>query len=235
MRRLGPLYGGAVALIHSTPWPWPADAHGDERAPGWVVVLGVPIGLAAWLVAALARALRLPDSVAALLGLAALTVASAAIVERGLARRIDELDRAERTPGVAAIVTLVFAVLVRAAAVLAIPPAHWLGTFVAAAVIGRWSAVFLQALGEPILDDHAPRSLVAARTAPWPFALLTLGVVLVVALALGRAGLAALVIAGALAFAVGLDAERRDRGLSAPVVAVAAAIGELVALLAACA
>lgn len=235
MRKLGPLYGGAVALIHSTPWPWPSDAQGDERSPGWVVVLGLPVGLAAWLAAELARGLRLPASVAALLGLAALTLASAAIVERGVAQRIDELDRQERTPGVAAVVTLVFAVLVRAAAVISLPPAHWLGAFVGAAVLGRWCAVFLQALGDPILDDHAPRSLVAARTSPWLTAALTIAVAFVAGAALGRAGLVAMAIGGALAFALGVDAQRRDRGLSAPVVATAAAVGELVALLAACA
>ena len=40
-RRLGPLYGGAVALVHSTPWRWPlALGDGDEaRSPGWIVAL----------------------------------------------------------------------------------------------------------------------------------------------------------------------------------------------------
>lgn len=235
MRRLGPLYGGAVALVHSTSWPWPGEVHGDARAPGWVIVLGLPIGLAAWLVAALARGLHLPGAVAALLGLATLTFASAAIVERGVARRIDELDRAERTPGVAAVVTLVFVVLVRAAAVLAIAPAHWLGAFVGAAVLGRWGAVLVQALGEPLTGERAPRSLVCARVSPWHTAVLAAFVAIVAAFAMGQAGLAAFAIGSALAFALGLDAERRDRGLSAPVVATAAAVAELVALLAACA
>ena len=46
MRRLGPLYGGAVALVHSTPWQWP-DAVADEpRSPAWLVALGALIGAA---------------------------------------------------------------------------------------------------------------------------------------------------------------------------------------------
>jgi len=31
-RRLGPLYGGAVALVHSTPWRWPTEVGDDPRA-----------------------------------------------------------------------------------------------------------------------------------------------------------------------------------------------------------
>ena len=42
-----------------------------------------------------------------------------------------------------------------------------------------------------------------------------------------------MVLAAAAAFALGLDAQRRDKGLSSPVVAMAAAIAELVLLLAA--
>src|SRR5690349_16132387 len=89
MRRLGPLYGGAVALVHSTSWRWP-DAVGHEaRSPLWLVVLGLPIGFVAWLVAAVARGAGLPAGVAGVLGLAMLAVASAALVERGLAERFD--------------------------------------------------------------------------------------------------------------------------------------------------
>ena len=105
--------------------------------------------------------------------------------------------------------------------------------FLATALAGRWAAVFLQAIGDPILDDHAARSLVAA---PAPgLVTATLGVLVAAActFALGRAGLAAVALATAAAFVLGVDAQRRDNGLSAPVVAVAAAIGELFVLLAA--
>ena len=241
MRRLGPLYGGAVALVHSTPWRWPDTIGGEARNPGWIVALGLPIGLVAWLVASAGHALGLPPTIDALLGLTMLSLASAGIVERGLADRIDSLSggaaamsaRAVRTPGSVAIVSLVLVTLLRAFSVVAVAPSHWLGLFVATAVAGRWAAVFLQAIGDPIIDDDAPRSLVATPAPAWLVIALSIGAAAIGIVAFGKVGLLALVVAAALAFAIGLDAHRRDRGLSGPVVATAAAIGELVMLLAA--
>src|SRR3569623_1824741 len=82
-RRLGPLYGGAVALVHSSSWKWPTDVSGDARSPAWVVAVGVPVGGVAYLAAAILRALHLPITVAAIVGLAVLSLASAGLVERG--------------------------------------------------------------------------------------------------------------------------------------------------------
>jgi len=224
-RKLGPLYGGAVALVHSTSWRWPDDVRDDTRSAGWVVAVGLPIGVVAYLAAACVRALHLPLAVAALVGLAVLSAASAALVEKGVFERISEQ--------VPAILVLIFTTLVRAAAIVSVAPAHWLGVLVATALVGRWTAVFLQAIGDPILDDHAPRSLVATPGAPWLTAALGLAVAAIATLALGKAGLFAMLLAAAAAFALGVDAQRRDHGLSAPVVATAAAIGELLVLLAA--
>jgi adenosylcobinamide-GDP ribazoletransferase len=237
-RRLGPLYGGAVALVHSTPWRWPAEVSESPRAAGWLVALGVPVGAAAWCVAALAHAAGLPPAIAALLGLAALSLASATLVERGLAERIDHWDHRDgrdagsaRAPGVAALLALVFVTLVRAAAIAALPPSRWLGVLVATAVVGRWAAMFLQALGDPIEPDGARRSLVAAPAPAWLVAAIGLGVAVLAVLALGKAGIVALAAAALAAFGLGLEAQRRDGGLSAPVVATAAALGELAVLL----
>lgn len=263
MRRLGPLYGGAIALVHSTPWRWPGslsrDALGgvastETRSPFWVVALGLPIGLVAYAVAVLVRAVGLPSPIAALLGLAMLTFASAALVERGVVERLDRDHRraadaanaagisslgANGSPSVLAILVLVFGTLVRAAAIVSATAmstassSHWLGVFVATALVGRWAAVFLQGLGDPILDDDAPRSLVVTPPPAWLTGALSIGVAVIVGLALGKVGILALVIVAAAAFALGLDAQRRDNGLSAPVVACAAAVAELVVLLAA--
>lgn len=234
-RRLGPLYGGAVALVHSTPWRWPAEVGDSPRAAGWMVALGAPVGAAAWCVAALSHAAGLPAGVAALLGLAALSLGSAALVERGLAERVDHWDgRADagsRAPGVAALLALVFVTLVRAAAITALPPSRWLAVLVATAVVGRWAAMFLQALGEPIAPDDARRSLIAAPPPPWLVAVISLGVAALAILALGKAGLLALALAAIAAFGLGLEAQRRDGRLSPPVVATVAAIGELAVLL----
>lgn len=232
-RRLGPLYGGAVALVQSTPWRWPGEVAGDDaRGAGWLVVLGLPIGAAAWCVTALARGAGLPVAICALLGLAALTAASAALVERGLAARVDHWDgHVERTRGVAALLVLVFATLIRAAAVTSVLPSRWLGVLVATALVGRWAAMFVQALGDAITPDRTRRSLVAAPAPAWLVAAISIGVAVVVVLAIGKAGVLALAIAAIAAFALGLEAQRRDGGLSAPAVATVAAVGELAVLL----
>jgi cobalamin synthase len=237
MRRLGPLYGGAVALVHSTPWRWPQAIGPDERfatrAGGWIVAVAIPIGVIAWIAAALANGVGMPPTVASLIGLAVLSLASAALVERGLAEQIDRWggDVRPQAPSAVAVVALVFAILVRAAAFVSLPPSRWLGVLVATALVGRYAAVFLQAIGDPIMDDDSPRSLVAAPTPAWLTAALGVGVAALSIVTLGKAGVVALAITAGLAFALGLDAQRRDRGLTAPVVATAAAIGELTVLL----
>ncbi|HEV7555700.1 MAG TPA: hypothetical protein VGO00_09615, partial [Kofleriaceae bacterium] len=78
-RRLGPLYGGAVALAHSTPVRWPELATDESRSPSWIVVLGAPIGVLAYVVAALGQAVGLPAAVSSTLGIVMLSVASAAL------------------------------------------------------------------------------------------------------------------------------------------------------------
>lgn len=238
-RRLGPLYGGAVALVHSTPWRWPAAVGEDPRSAGWLVALGAPVGALAWLAGTLVHVAGLPTTVAALVALATLSLASAALVERGLAERIDQWDRGARggrdrearSPGVAALLVLVFVTLVRAAAILSLAPSAWLAVLIATAVVGRWSAMFIQALGDPITDDEAGRSLVAAPAPAWLVAAISLGVAVITVVAVGKAGILALALAAFAAFALGLDAQRRDGGLSGPAVATVAAVGEIAVLL----
>lgn len=245
-RRLGPLYGGAVALVHSTPWRWPAEVGDSPRTAGWLVALGAAVGAAAWCIAALAHAAGLPAGVAALLGLAALSLGSAALVERGLAERVDHWDgrgaqwdgrsaAGSRAPGVAALLAVVFVTLVRAFAIAALPPERWLGALIATAVVGRWAAMFVQALGEPIDADSSRPSLIAAPAPAWLVAAISAGVAAVTVIALGKAGILALALAAIAAFGLGLEAQRHDGRLSAPVIATVAALGELAALLVAAA
>lgn len=228
MRRLGPLYGGAVALVHSTAWRWPLAVGTEAPSSFWVVALGAPIGLVAWLVAAVLDGAGVAHAVAAIIGLAVLSLASAALVERGVVERIDGAHAS--APSVPAILVLVFATLSRAAAIVAVPASAWLGVLATTALVGRWAAVFLQALGDPILDERAPRSLVATPAPAWLTAAISVGVASVALLALGKAGVVALALTAAIAFALGLDAQRRDRGLSSSVVATAAGIGELIVM-----
>jgi len=228
-RRLGPLYGGAVALVHSTPMRWPAELGDDARSPGWIVALGAPIGVAAWAAAALARAAGVPTPIAAIVGLAILTLCSAALVERGLAERLDGWLGEPR--GTGSTVAIVLTTVIRAACIAFVSPAQWLVVFVATAMVGRFAAIFLQALGDPIQDDLDRRSLVATPAPAWLTAALGIGTAVIAVLALGKAGIVALALAAIIAFVLGLDAQRRDHGLSAPVVATAAAAAELVLLL----
>jgi hypothetical protein len=230
-RRLGPLYGGAVALVHSSSWKWPTDVRDEARSAGWVVAVGLPIGVVSHLAAAFVRWLHIPAPIAAIVGLAVLALASAAIVEKGVVERVDREQA--RSPSVPAMLVLVFTVLVRAAAIVSIAPGHWLGALVATALVGRFGAVFLQSIGDPILDDRAPRSLVATPAPAWLVAAMGLAVAALATIALGKAGLVAVILTAAAAFVLGVDAQRRDSGLSAPVVATTAAIGELFVLLAA--
>jgi len=228
-RRLGPLYGGAVALVHSTPWRWPTEVSDDPRSPAWVVAIGVPIGLLAYVVTALFKAAGVPLELAALFGLATLSLASAAIVERGLADRVDEWD-GHRTGSPAAVLALVFSTLIRAFAIVAVVHrADWWLVFVATAVIGRWAAVFLQALGDPIHYDDK-RSLVATPAPAWLTAAISLAVAAIVVFALGKMGIIALALTAIGAFGLGLATQKKDGGLTASTVAVAAAFAELVVL-----
>jgi cobalamin synthase len=230
MRRLGPLYGGAVALVSSTPWRWPDAVTSETRSSLWVVLIGIPIGFVAWLAGGALRSIGMPVAVGAIVALAILSLASAALMERGVAERIDGRDR---SPSVPTILTLVFMTLIRAVAVMSIAPMHWLAVFIAVALAGRWAAVFLQALGDPIVDDDARRSLVATPSPAWLTAAISIGVATIAVVALGKRGFVALAITAVATFFLGVDAQRRDAGLSAPIVAVAAAIGEGVMLLAA--
>lgn len=227
-RRLGPLYGGAVALVHSTPWRWPTEVSDDTRSPGWVVALGVPIGLFAYVIAALLKSAGVPLPIAALFGLAALSLASAAIVERGLAERVDDWD-GRKSGSPAAVLALVFSTLIRAAAITSIAKGEWALVFLATAVVGRWAAIFLQALGDPIAPDDR-RSLVATPAPAWLTAAISLGTAALCVWALGKLGVVALALTAIAAFILGLATQKRDGGLTAATVAVAAAIGELIVL-----
>ena len=173
----------------------------------------------------------------AIVGLAMLSLASAALVERGLAERFDRWQGQARS---ADPMSRRARARVRDAGARrggrVVDPSHWFGVFVATAVAGRWAAVFLQALGDPIARRPRRRARSSRRrTPPW----------------LDRRAQrrrrrghrsSRSARAGIIAMALGRDrsrsrsashAQRRDRGLSAPGRRDRRAIGELVVLLAA--
>ncbi|MBA3501682.1 MAG: hypothetical protein H0T65_15060, partial [Deltaproteobacteria bacterium] len=106
---------------------------------------------------------------------------------------------------------------------------NWLLVFLATAVVGRWCAVFLQALGDPIHYDEK-RSLVAVPAPAWLTAAISVATAALTIWALGKAGIVALALAAIVAFGLGVATQKRDGGLTASTVAVAAAIGELIVL-----
>src|SRR5262249_54972791 len=158
--------------------------------------------------------------------------ASAGLVERGLVERVDHWhwDSAARSPGTVAVLVLVFVTLLRAGAIAVLPSSRWLEVLIATAVVGRWAAMFVQALGDPITHDSSRRSLVTLPAPAWLVAAISVGVTAVAVVALGKAGLVVLALAAIAAFALGLEAQRRDGGLSGPAVATVAAVAELAVL-----
>jgi len=125
----------------------------------------------------------------------------------------------------------VLVTVVRAGAVAFVAPHHWLALFLATAVAGRWAAILLQSLGDQIPQLDGRRSLVATPAPAWLTAAISVAVAALVIFALGKIGIVALALGALAAFGFGLEAQRRDAGLSAPVVAFAAAVAELVVLL----
>ncbi|MEZ4358575.1 MAG: hypothetical protein R3B48_00230 [Kofleriaceae bacterium] len=225
-RRLGPLYGGAVALTSSSSLPWRSLAEEDDApAAGWILAIGAAFGAVAWGVAAAALALGLPAAACTALALLVAIALGGAVVERSLIEYITRIADAAMATTVTA-----GAVVLRVELLAAIAPDRWLWAFPATWLIGRWSATFLQAIGDPIHDAPA-RSLVAAPPPAWLMGAATAVVMIATAAALGWTMVIALALAAAVAFALGLTAQRRRGGIDAAVVGAAALAGELVTLL----
>jgi cobalamin synthase len=234
-RRLGPLFGGAVALASSSSLVLPGvhGAHGEEDAPaaGWVLAVGAAIGMCAYGVAALGHALGLPPaactSVAVVIGI----LLGGVVVERGLGVYLSRNASGERSNDSAIAATAIAgSLLVRTHLLAAIPYSQWLWAFPATWLVGRWAAMFLQAIGDPILDPP-PRSLVASPPPAWVMGVATAVVAVGTVVALGWGMLLAVGLTASISFALGLIAQRRRGGIDAAVVGAAAAAGEVVTLL----
>jgi adenosylcobinamide-GDP ribazoletransferase len=241
MRRLGPLYPGAVAIRQTTAIRWPSDlratADDSVRSAPWMVAVGAALGIVAWLIGWLAGQLGIVPALRATLAVIALVGLSAAILDVGLARTIERWlsrdDDAPLTLGPAGVTSLVAAALIRVVAVIAIRPSAWLAALVLAPLIGRWSALLLQRLGdvlEPPASDR--RSLVVGEVGWGQVGVVTALVGLLAVLGLGWTALLVVGGAGAVALAVGLGSESRRGGLDGDSLAAAAAACEVLALVA---
>jgi adenosylcobinamide-GDP ribazoletransferase len=242
MRRLGPLYPGAVAIRQTTAMRWGdlrATADDTLRSAPWMVAVGAVLGIGAWLCGWLVGRLGVTAALQGAIAIAALTALSAALLDVGLARTVERWlarDRDEAAIGPAGTIALVTAALVRVVALISIRPSLWLAALVVAPLVGRWAALALQRLGdllEPPLAER--RSLVVGEVSWGALGLVTLLVSVLAVLGLGWPALLILLAVGAIAFAIGLAVEKQRGGLDADTLAAVAALCEVIALVGAAA
>ena len=226
--------------------PLPADAtEPTELADAaWAFpVIGACIGLACALVYALADRLGLPVLASALLAIGAGTVLTGGLHEDGLADTMDGLGGSDAPTrlvimrdsrsGAFGVLALVFSVGLRAAALAAMPGA-WsaLGALVAAHAVSRGILPAVMYYLPPARED----GLGAAAGRPdFAFMLWSLGLAALIALAsLGIAtGIAALIAASLVAWALAMLARRRIGGHTGDVLGAIEQGGETAMLLAA--
>jgi cobalamin synthase len=242
MRRLGPLYPGAVAIRQTTAMRWGdlrATTDDTLRSAPWMVAVGAVLGIGAWLAGWLVGQLGVTAALQGAIAIAALTALGAALLDVGLARTVERWlarDRDESGIGPAGTIALVTAALVRVVALISIRPSLWLAALVVAPLVGRWSALALQRLGdllEPPLSER--RSLVVGEVSWGALGLVTLLVSVIAVLGLGWPSLLILLAVGAIAFAIGLAVEKQRGGLDADTLAAVAALCEVIALVGAAA
>lgn len=231
MRRLGPLYPALVALGRTTILRSPPGLRvaGEDlpRTAPWVIAIGVATGFCGWVAAWLPARGGGSPVLAAALAIAAAVAIGGAVVELGALRW------AERRAGRAAGVAIGAVALVRFGALASVRPGRWLAALVLAELVGRWAALLLQRLGDPILDDAGRPGLSMGEVSWAVVGVASLAVVAASAWMFGWAGVAALVVIAAAAFGLGLEAQRRDGQPDGDTLAAAALLGGTIALVAA--
>jgi adenosylcobinamide-GDP ribazoletransferase len=251
MRRLGPLYPGAVAIRQTTAMRWPVDlrATADDavRAAPWMVVIGGVLGSVAFAVGWIVGKLGVAPAVSGALAILTLSVLSAAILDVGLARTVERWLRglpdvdapaiaADSGLGAPGVSVLLATAMLRVVAIIAIRPSAWFAALVLAPLIGRWAALALQRLGD-VLEPPAPerRSLIVGEVGWGQVAVVTALVALLAVLGLGWSSLLILAVVAAVAFGIGLASERKRGGLDSHGLAAVAAVCEVIALIGAAA
>jgi cobalamin synthase len=230
MRRLGPLYPAAVAIRRTTVARIPRvlGVAGEDlpRSAPWVVALGAVTGFLAYTAAWLAARWGASPMLAAACAVAALAIAGGAVAEGGFARW------AEQRAGRAAVIASVTSLVLRFAALASIAPGHWLAALIVAELAARWSALLLQRLGDPILDDAQRPGLSVGEVSWGVVGAVTLGVAIAAGWGFGGRGVAMLLACGLAAFVLGLEAQRRDGQPTSDALAAAAAVGGTIVLIA---
>lgn len=225
MRRLGPVYPGLVALARTTALVAPETPRATEadlgRSAAWMIAVGAVVGAAGWLAVKLVIRIGATPALAALVAVMAAGLIGGAISERGLARWMARARLGEP-------LTIGSAALIRWVGLVSVAPTRWMAVLFVGPIVGRWSAVFLQALADPAPFERSTRSLVVGQPTFPVIAILTGLVCAAAILGLGWTGVIGVAAAAVIAFLVGLRAQRRSGGIDGDVVAAAAVLGEIV-------
>ena len=232
----------AIRYLTILPVPGGGDArHGLGHAAAWFPVVGLALGLLLvgvdW-----ASARVFPPLLSAVLTVAMWKTLSGGLHLDGLADCLDGLagrDREHRLAimrdsriGTFGAIGLVLVVVLAVAAVAAVPPAERWRVLLASPAIGRAMPVVLARLFGPARREGQGAAFIGGVGATG--ALLALLVAVAAALvALGPAGVGALVLALAVAVGTGALLARRLGGLTGDVLGAAVELAELVVLLAA--
>jgi adenosylcobinamide-GDP ribazoletransferase len=208
-------------------------------------VVGIIVALAGWAVFAIAAALGLPATIAALRAVAATVLVTGALHEDGLADTADGLgggaDRARKLAvmrdsrtGAYGVLAIVFSLALRAAALAALTTPRVGAALVAAHVVSRAALPVIMRWLAPARED----GLGASAGQPDDAAIgwcLVIGIV-VALLCLGVAwGLVALAVAAVAVAALAALARRQIGGYTGDVLGAAQQIGEIAMLLTAAA
>jgi cobalamin synthase len=225
MRRLGPVYPGLVALARTTALVAPETPRATEadlgRSAAWVIAVGALVGGAGWIVVKLLVEIGATPALAALAAVMAGGLIAGAIGERGLARYMARARLGEP-------LTIGSTALVKWVALVSVAPPRWMAVLLVGPIVGRWSAVFLQALADPAPFERSTRSLVVGQPTFPVIAILTGLVCGAAILGLGWTGAIGVGLSAIIAFTIGLRSQRKSGGIDGDVVAAAAVFGELV-------
>lgn len=247
MRRLGPLYGGMIAIASLTRVPLPrelAPAPEDaQRSAAWFPAVGGLIGVSMAGVAAVLATAGLVPATAGVAAIMAGLALTRGMQERGLARVAELAARStagraeERERHLAGVLAVSAVLVLRALGLLGVAVDWWLAALVVAPVVGRWCPLAV-ALIAPRIGLLAPAAPERARSPLLPgevslvSASLATGVTVVLAAWLGRGtGLVAVLVgAGVYTLALWL-AQRRTERDTGHEPAAASTLAELAALL----
>jgi adenosylcobinamide-GDP ribazoletransferase len=244
MRRTGPLYPGLVAVRQLTSAPALGRAvptrDDAKRAAVWFPAVGGLVGGLLALLALLVLEIGLVPAIAGALVVAAATIVTGALHERGFARSIEALLGGGGEPayqpsgalGLYGVVSVIALLAARGVFLLGIDAHAWVGAIIVSQMVLRWSPVFLQRIGDPLGEASPGERTLLVGQVSWIGLALGSGFVLVIAILFaGWTGILSLVIAAGVAFAVGLFYQRREGGLTGDTLAAASVVCELAVLL----